>query len=302
MGKYVLGVTNIWAVKRFIEPEAWVEITATKMEVDHVQFMFDTLDPASDEFALDEMVTRTNDACKKYGVTIDSCFAGLSAYTYNLLMHPSAAMRRSALNWYSKAFRLASRLGAKSMGGPIGALSDRDDNDPVRRELVISDFLDSVRSLGWLGRGLGIEYMLLEPMPVPREPPSTIQECRAILERANKDAPLPVKLCIDVGHACNPESRGAEDHDPYVWLTQLGTESPVVHLQQTDGRTDRHWPFTAEYNRVGIIQPQKVISALDASGSSETRFYFECLGPFEQPVDDVVRDMVESVRYWKSFF
>ncbi len=301
MGKYILGVTNIWAVKRFIEPESWVEIAATKMEVNNVQFMLDTLDPASDEVALDEMVTRTNDACKKYGVTIESCFAGLGAYTYNLLMHPSAAMRRSAFNWYSKALHLAARLGAKSMGGPIGALSVRDCDDPARRELVISDFLDSVKSLGWLGRGIGLQYLLLEPMPVPREPPSTIQESRTILDRANKDAPLPVRLCIDVGHVCNPESKAAEDHDPYAWLTRLGTESPVVHLQQTDGKTDRHWPFTAEYNHMGIILPQKVISALDASGSSRTELYFECLGPFEQPVNDVVRDMVESVRYWKSF-
>ncbi len=50
------------------------------MEVDHVQFMLDLLDPASEEFALDEVVSATNDSCNKYGVRIQSCFAGLAAY------------------------------------------------------------------------------------------------------------------------------------------------------------------------------------------------------------------------------
>ncbi len=301
MGRYILGVTNIWAAKRYIEPEEWVEITATKMDVDTVQFMLDTLDPAAHSPGVDEMIARTNDACQKYGVKIQSCFTGLAAYTYNLLMHPSADMRRYALDWYSGAFRLAARLGCESMGGATGALSIRDHSDPLRREFILSDMLTSVNSLGRLGRELGLKYFLLEPMPVPTEPPSTIEETRELLARANRNAPLPVKLCLDVGHICNPESKTKDDHNPYVWLERLGRESPVVHLQQTDGRTDRHWYFTEEYNKMGIIRPDKVISALERNGLDETYLFFECIGPFEQPGDHVVESMVESVRYWKNF-
>ncbi len=301
MGKYLLGVNNIWAVKRFVEPEEWVEIAATRMEVNYVQFMLDLLDPRTEETALQEMVLRTRDCCRRYGVTIQSCFAGLAAYTYNLLMHPSLAMRNYAFEWYSKAVVLTSMLGGEAVGGPVGALSLRDHRDARRREFIVSELLDSIRSLNWVGRRLGLKYFMLEPMPVPREPPATIEESRKMLELANRKSPLPVKLCLDVGHICNPESKKKSDHDPYAWLERLGADAPVVHLQQTDGRTDRHWYFTEEYNKKGIIRGDRVVSALDRSGARSAYLFFECIGPFEQPEEEVVRDMVQSIKYWKNF-
>lgn len=52
------------------------------------------------------------------------------------------------------------------------------------------------------------------------------------------------------------------DADPYAWLEALAPYSPVVHLQQTDGVTSAHRPFTPEENREGVIEPKKVLQAL----------------------------------------
>ena len=43
----------------------------------------------------------------------------------------------------------------------------------------------------------------------------------------------------------NPHLFSAEeDGDCYAWIERLGCYSPIVHLQQTDGRTSSHLPFT----------------------------------------------------------
>ena len=57
----------------------------------------------------------------------------------------------------------------------------------------------------------------------------------------------------------------AEDGDPYAWLEQLACYAPIIHLQQTDGNTSDHLPFTSTCNRKGIIRPDKVLKAIAAS-------------------------------------
>jgi sugar phosphate isomerase/epimerase len=50
-----------------------------------------------------------------------------------------------------------------------------------------------------------------------------------------------------------------DDGDPYNWLSELGCYSPIIHLQQTDGFHSKHWPFTEDFNKKGIIQAEKVL-------------------------------------------
>ena len=60
-----------------------------------------------------------------------------------------------------------------------------------------------------------------------------------------------------------------EDSDTYHWLKELGAYSPIVHLQQTDGKQSAHNPFMEPYNSNGIIHPEPVISALHSSYEKE---------------------------------
>jgi len=300
MGHYSFGLSNTWAVKRFPEPEQWVEIAATKMDVNLLQFSLDLLDPVITRDP-SEYVARTLDACRKYGVRLESCFTGGTAYMSNLLMHPLARFRDDAFQWYSKAVALSRQLGARSLGGHFGALSVKDFNNQQRRDELVSELMERIGSLSEISLRSGLQMLLWEPMPVPREPPSTIAGAQMLLKRVGEKASIPVKLCIDVGHACSPNNANSRDNDPYEWLRILGKESPCVHLQQTDGKADRHWPFTGEHNAVGIIDGRKVISALDASEAEDAQFYLEIFPAFEQKDDEVLSDLRDSVQYWKEF-
>jgi D-erythrulose 1-phosphate 3-epimerase len=106
-------------------------------------------------------------------------------------------------------------------------------------------------------------------------------------------------LCLDVGHQCVPGTSGA-DRDPYAWLERLGARAPVVQLQQTDGRADHHAPFTPETNATGIIEPAKVLAALDRSGAADVALILEIIPPFEQDDDQVREDLRQSATFWRA--
>ena len=300
MGRYLLGLNNAWVVKRFVEPESWAEIAATKMDADLIQFSFDLLDPMADEETLNEIVPRILDSCKMYGIRLQSCFTGGIAYTNNLLLHPSSKMRSFAFEWYARAIKVCERLHVEAVGGHMGALSVNDFTNQQRRESLLKEEIEQVISLSRLCKNAGLETLYWETMPVSREPPSTIQEARMILQQV-RNSPVPVRLCIDVGHTCNPHLKDQSDRDPYSWLSELGSDSPCIHVQQTDGKGDRHWPFTSEYNKIGIIDGGKVISSLDKCEAGQTYIYPEICFASDQNDSQVIDDMIMTMRYWREY-
>ena len=76
----------------------------------------------------------------------------------------------------------------------------------------------------------------------------------------------------------------------------------IVHLQQTDVNNSRHWPFTPENNKVGIVDPQKTLQTIEASGAKEMFLHFEIIHreSYEQE-SRVISDLKESVAYWRSY-
>jgi D-erythrulose 1-phosphate 3-epimerase len=131
-----------------------------------------------------------------------------------------------------------------------------------------------------------------------RREPSTIAEAEALLAPA-ADGRAAIALCLDVGHQCVVGTSG-DDREPYAWLRRLGARSPVVHLQQSDAEADHHWPFTAERNAQGRIDPGRVLDALDASGTGEVALVLEIIPSFEQDDDLVLAELVESAEHWRT--
>jgi len=301
MVKLTLGINNCWAVKRYVSPREWIEITASELELNVVQFSFDLLDPRTKPAARDSMIWEILDSAREYGVVIHSAFTGLAAYSFNLLMHPDPGIRADALDWYESAIEVASRLNVEGVGGHVAAMTWKDYKDEERRKYLIKVLIENLKYLSKVAKAKNVKMLLWEPMPVAREPPATIDEAKELLKLANEDSYVPIKLCIDVGHACNPWASDKKDLDPYEWLRELGSESPCIHVQQTDGKADRHWPFTEEYNKIGIIRPEKLIEALEGSGSKENYLFLEIIHPFEYREDKVIEDLKASVKYWKEF-
>lgn len=104
-----------------------------------------------------------------------------------------------------------------------------------------------------------------------------------------------------------------EDGDPYLWLEALGRYSPIVHLQQTDGKASAHLPFTKERNAAGIIAGDQLLHALARSyreGADDATMPENCgeihltLELFSGTADlnhDLLGRLRESVAYWRTY-
>jgi sugar phosphate isomerase/epimerase len=220
-------------------------------------------------------------------------------YAQNHLAHPNQDMRDHAFRWYESALEISQKLGVEACGGSIGAMSATDYADPKRRTLIRSLIVESVRSLAIIAAGLGQKYLLWEPMPTPREIPHTPQEAIDLMGEVNQGLPIPVNLCFDLGH-CNSFDL-LEPGDPMVWLETLLPWTRVIHLQQTDGKADRHWPFTQVYNRMGIIDPKRVIEIAKCSPFPDLPLFFELGHAFDAPDEQIINDHKQSIETWAKF-
>ncbi|MGC9071954.1 MAG: sugar phosphate isomerase/epimerase family protein [Acidilobus sp.] len=297
MAKVVFGTNLSWAVKRWPLPSEWANII-TSLDVHVLQFSFDLFDPRGSPEASEHMASLISEAVKEYGVSVHSTFTGLAAYSFNMLAHPDPILRADSLEWYTKALDFTSLLGVKAFGGHIAAMSVSDYRDQARRSVLERVLLDTVNSLRPYAARKGVEAILWEPMPVSREPPWTMAEAERFLKEANRGPGAAVKLNIDVGHTCTLSGREA---DPYEWVHRYAPESPAIHVQQTDGKADRHWPFTEEYNSRGIIRADRLLEAIDSSGAGEVYLFLEYIPAFELSDDKVLEELRQSVNYWRQY-
>ena len=144
---------------------------------------------------------------------------------------------------------------------------------------------------------LGYEFLIFEPMSVPREMATTYEDTLDLLDRVNADCGVPLQVCLDVGHAPDPRER-----DPYLWVEKLGAVSPVIHLQQTVLNKSNHAPFIPEANKDGIIKGEKLIPLLQKTGRDDCLFLLEISHREHHDTDyRVIPDLKESVRYWRQF-
>lgn len=103
-----------------------------------------------------------------------------------------------------------------------------------------------------------------------------------------------------------------DDGDTYKWLSELGCYSPIIHLQQTNGVSSSHLPFTKECNEKGIITGDKVLRSLNdaylqtdcCSMPVKPEEVYLTLEMFTGTADinrAALMRMRESVEYWRQF-
>lgn len=295
----VLGTNVGFANRAFPEPEVWAQIVAEQLGLREVQFSFDLLDPLLPEPGRGAACFEIVNATKKYGLTMHSTFTGGIAYSQNFLAHPNPNVRAQANCWYQGALEVTGKLGAEACGGHIGGMSAADYNDPERRRYIRAELIESVRNLTQLAARLGQKYFLWEFMPSPREIPHTPAESVELLKEVNVGAAVPVYLCFDIGHTMSYDFATAGD--PHVWLEQLLPYSPVIHLQQTDGKADHHWSFSPEYDKVGIVNPQRIVEICKSSPFETVYLLFEFGHAFDAPDQQVIDEHKQSVERWMKW-
>jgi sugar phosphate isomerase/epimerase len=296
MTNYVLGLSMIGSANRFPEPEVWARIVREEYDLDSVSFSTDYVDPLWPQPIIQDYVERTLKCLSQYRLTISSLFFGVFTRR-NLLMAPDKEVREMWFEWYKGFVRLAVDLGAKGAGSPFGAISVHDASDPQRRRARIEDALLRWQELSFYAKECGLEYLFFETMSTKREIPDTIDGTFELYERMNDNAGVPTYVCQDIGHAPHPFQR-----DRYEWLRKLGGITKIVHLQQSDESNSRHWPFTEEYNALGVVDPQKTLEAIEASGAENMFLDLEIFHRESAEQETrVIPEIKQSVEYWRKY-
>ncbi len=301
MTEILLGVNNCFAIGRYPEPEEWLDVVKNKLGLDHVQFSYDLLDPVIIENDIFQSKCRQiKKLADNLGVIIDTAITGEAIHKFNGLLDPDPALRNCYLRWYEKMVRAGELLGAEGAGVYLGTLSKKDNGNIQRRNYLIDVLLEEINYLTSVAKEAKQKYFIWEPMSIPRELPCTIEETKEIIERVNVNSHIPVKLCLDVGHGYI-RSGNQCDSDAYEWLKNLAQIAPVIHMQQTDGKGSRHWPFTEEYNKLGVIIPEKVFKTIEDSGAKKTIIVFEFFYSAHAIPDESALDNLKiSVEYWQK--
>ena len=288
-----IGVNLSFAVKRLVEPDAWTAVVAD-MGLTVAQFSFDLIDPLWPAPLRSALAAQHRQAAETRGITIHSAFVGLACYTYNNLLHPLPEGREAARSWWRGAIETAAELGTTRVGGPLGGISLRDAADAARRNERLEGLLVDLHDLLEYARACGLTEFLIEPVPLGREIPSTIHEAQSLLENL-RGAAIPVKLCVDIGHALYQPLYGtAARLEP--WL-EFGDALGLLHLQQTDGQSDSHWGLD---DPRGIVRLEPLKQTLETHGHGDLPVILEVFYPFEATDEFVLRDVQSSTRQMRE--
>lgn len=102
------------------------------------------------------------------------------------------------------------------------------------------------------------------------------------------------------------------DSDLYSWLEEAGGFAPIIHLQQTDGSSSSHRPFTPENNERGIVRAQELLRALARSyerpgdptlppKTDKIYLTFEIFPGTADSSAEVLFRLRQSVEYWRRY-
>jgi D-erythrulose 1-phosphate 3-epimerase len=287
-----LGINLGFAIKRWPEPRQWARVVRDELGLDLVQFSYDLLDPWWPEHR--SLARRVRDAADEYGVTIHSAQVGLAMYTYNGLLHPDAEARAAACEWWSRAFAVAAEIGATAMGGPVGAISLPELHDGDLRERRYAELVELLRGLAERARSEGLEALLVEPTPLRREIPSTIEEAER-LARDLDGAAIPLRFVLDVGHALFRPLYG--DTVLASWLEPLAPSIGVLHLQNTDFQSDSHWGWP---DARGSFDVEEFARDVRAAKLDDIPVFLELFDAFEMDDEQVLARVRSSVAHCRS--
>jgi sugar phosphate isomerase/epimerase len=293
-----LAINAGFAVNRFPEPQVWLRIVGRDLGVRRVQFVADLLNPFLPHDVIEQQITLLREHAERNDVAIDTAFT--SAFTrVNHVLHPDPLVRETWVRWFEDFLVIAQRLGARAVGSHFGILSVRDFEDDARRRERVAQGIAAWQRLSRRALDLGLDFLMFEPMSIPREMASTIRDTRALLEQVNDGAAVPILLCVDVDHGDVSDPTAS---DPYAWLREFGAQSPVVHIKQSKADKSGHWAFTAEHNKEGVITAPKVMEALEQSGARSVTLALELSHRERYPQEyRVLDDFCESVAYWRRW-
>lgn len=291
----LLGVNLAFAVKRWPEPEAWTALVRDELDVHDVQFTYDLFDPWwPDELSRQE-AARVCAATERAGIRIHSAQIGLAWYTFSGLLSPDEPMRAAARAWWERAIEVAAAIGARAAGGPLGALTVTSSADPSERERRFAELIDVLAGLQALAARAGLEALLVEPTPLGREIPSSVEDAQR-LSAALAGGPVPIRYVLDNGHAMLEPFYGPQA-GMRSWLEGLGDAIGLFHLQNTDRQSDSHWGWPDARANLDLAAWAEEVTRV---GLANVPVFVEVVYPFELSDGEVLTNMRSTIAHCRE--
>ncbi len=295
---FTLSLSTNPFVNRFAEPEDLVDVLSGDVGIGRMQLTHEFLDPAWPTSLIRSMTDRMARRCAAQGVAVTSMMTGPYG-RLNHFGHPDAEARRHSVGWFMRLADIAADLGCPAIGTQFAILTYRDYDDAERRRARLADALACWREVAEHAAQRGLGFVFWEPMSVGRELGHTQASTRALQATIEAAAlPIPLVPMVDIDHG-DVSSPDPVDTDPYAWARNFAACSPIIHIKQSSPNKGGHWPFTAERNRDGRIQPEPLLAAVREGGGTHNEICLELAWREREPTDRaVVAEMRESVAFW----
>lgn len=288
-------------VNRFAEPDDLVEAVAYDIKIRDLQLTHEFINPSWPASTIRELTRQMNAALSRTGVRVTSGMTGPYG-RLNHFGHPDANVRQYYIDWFKTFADITADLGGVSLGTQFAIFTYKDFDDSARREQLIQIAIDCWAEVAEHAKNAGLSYLFWEPMSIGREFGHTIDECLLLQDRLNNtDFALPMLMMADIDHG-DVTSANPDDYDPYAWARKVPEQSPIIHIKQSLMDKGGHYPFTAQYNSQGRIQPKALLEALTLGGAKDNEICLELSFKEREPSDrNVIGDIAESVAFWRDY-
>jgi len=295
---YTLSLNTNPFVNRYAEPRDLIEAIAYDIKIRDIQLTHEFINPAWPAYLIKRLVKDMNASLRRTGARVTSGMTGPYG-RLNHFGHPDPEVRSYYLAWFKTFCDIVVDLGGHSLGTQFAIFTYRDFDDPSRREDLINRALDCWAELAQHAKAAGLEFLFWEPMSIGREFGETIQSAHALQDRIfDRQMDIPLLMMADIDHG-DVTSTNPDDYDPYAWARSVPRVSPIIHIKQSLMDKGGHRPFTAEFNRKGKIEPQKLIDAFNQGGGADNEICLELSFKEREPNDrQVVSHIAESVAHW----
>ncbi|BDF57271.1 AP endonuclease [Christensenellaceae bacterium] len=200
--KIYLVLDNCYAIKRWIRPKDWMELSK-EIGFTYVQASTDNeIDPlfATREY-MDDWFYEVKQAEKETGIKVANFYTGYQTYRTAGLAHYDERVRKHLVeDWVKNLVARIHDLGAAGLGFSLFAVSHKDLQDAEKYCAVTDMIYEQMAEIAEYAYQNGKVQVSFEQMYAPHQPPFTIDGTKIYLKSIYEKRNCPAYVTIDVGH------------------------------------------------------------------------------------------------------